>query len=616
MGTSPPASGVVNPGRAYVMTPADSHGYATSTPGSTPAATAEMPLSAAQAEEMLELFREHHLKTFPFVFIHPETTAAQLAAERPYLWLNIQAICSKSPSQRAALGLRCRETTAKKVLVDMDRNIDLLLGVLAYLGWAMHQFRGKPQLVALMNVAITLVTDLRLDRPTQDNPNKEENCFKSYVYPKVSISVVRTNEERRATIACYAFCSCVSMFLKSQPMRWTRHMEDSLCKLAANPEYPGDELLVMIVRSHRIIEDVAQVTWRSLDQDGLGGLGSLSSTLPPSSRLPPMMYVKAMRQNIQAIKDNLPKSLVENRIAMSYLYAAEMIVCDMPFWNNNPWISITFSTLHRRQNSNPNNPSVNHNTNPTGSTTSHRAVNLNRLEAYLATLQASRACMDNFLCLPPAAYVGFSFPIVTHFFRSTQILYRLLLTEDPDWDRAAVADCIDLMAAIERGASRFALVSGTYGFVSEPAPAGPSRSRAGDDDDYDVSFLGYTHLDFYTKCARTLRSTIPVWNAALARIGGGRQQSPLLSSSSSSDQSQGANGTGEGTGTNAGVSAPLPEMSVTGMGAGTGAITEQQPVAATPHAAGSSVGFTEFMPAAMDFMDDSWWTDILGSWEA
>ncbi|KAI0598795.1 hypothetical protein F4775DRAFT_552976 [Biscogniauxia sp. FL1348] len=591
----------------HVLTPADSHGYVTSTAGSTPAAvvaavTRETPLSTAQAEETLDLFREYHLKTFPFVFIHPETTAAQLASERPYLWLNIRAICSKSPSQRAVLGLRCREMTAKKVLVDMERNVDLLIGVLAYLGWAMHQFRGKPQLVAMMNIAITLVTDLRLDRPTQDSPSKEENCFKSYVYPKVSVSVVRTNEERRATLACYAFCSNVSMFLKSQSMRWTPHMEDSLRKLATNPECPGDELLVTIVRAHRIIEDVAQVTWRSIDQD------NLSSSLPPSSRPPPMMYVRALRHNVQVIKNELPESIAENRVALSYLYATEMIICDMPFWNNNPWVSSSAaaasSSTPRRSNPNPN-PS-----------TPHRTVNLSRLEAYHATLQASRACMDNFLSLEPATYVGFSFPLVTHFFRSTQVLYRLLLTEDPDWDRAAVAGSIDLMAAIERGAARFALVPGTYGFVSagsDGVGTGVGSEAGGIDEDAeaeaeanDVSVVGYTHLDFYTKCARTLRSTIPVWDAALARIGLGRQ------SSSSTLHNNGDDGE-NGNRSNAPPPPPLHggEMSVTGMGAGTGAVMEHHLVAA-----GSGVGFTEFMPTVMDFMDDSWWTDILGSWES
>ncbi|KAI1499760.1 hypothetical protein F5X99DRAFT_430360 [Biscogniauxia marginata] len=604
-------------GHGHVLTPADSHGYGTSTAGSTPVASSsspETPLSTAQAEETLQLFREHHLKTFP---------AAQLASERPYLWLNIRAICSKSPSQRSALGLRCREITAKKVLVDMERNIDLLIGVLAYLGWAMHQFFGKPQLVAMMNIAITLVTDLRLDRPTQDNPSKEENCFKSYVYPKVSLSVVRTNEERRATIACYAFCSNVSMFLKSQSMRWTPHMEDSLRKLAMNPECPGDELLVTIVKAHRIIEDVAQVTWRSIDQDGMNGLS-------PSSRPPPMLYVKSLRQNLQVIKDDLPESLVGDKIAMSYLYATEMIICDMPFWNNNPWISAP-----PRRNSGGGNG---------GSSSGHRTtISLSRLEAYHATLQASRACMDNFLGLAPAAYVGLSFPLVMHFFRSTQILYRLLLTEDPDWgDRAAVAAELDLMAAIERGAARFARVAAAYGFESENAganvvssvataagagtgaggSAGKGNGRVDDNDNEgnDPIFVGYTHLDFYTKCARTLRSTIPVWNAALAQIGLGRSYS---SSSSGSGSKSIRSGSGDGGNGSASITAAMDAnvngiggavagSSVTGMGAGDAAMEHQL---ATGPPAGSSVGFAEFMPAAMDFMDDSWWTDILGSWE-
>lgn len=92
-------------------------------------------LSPAKAEFFLEKFRTLHLKFFPFFHIPAEMTALQLQAERPFLWLNIRAVCTQSVAEQSALGVRIREIIAKEVVVECERSIDLLLGLLCYIGW-------------------------------------------------------------------------------------------------------------------------------------------------------------------------------------------------------------------------------------------------------------------------------------------------------------------------------------------------------------------------------------------------------------------------------------------------------------------------------------------------
>ncbi|KAI1342277.1 hypothetical protein F5Y15DRAFT_336464 [Xylariaceae sp. FL0016] len=193
-----------------MLTPAESTspraacGGGSSTAASSPVTASEIPsLSTVQAEETLALFREQYLRIFPFMHITPETSAATLQRERPYLWLNIRTLLAKSPLQQSALSLRCREILATKVFVDLERNMDLVLGLLVYAGWTMNHFCGKPLVVAAMNMGITLVGDLRLDRPIQDHPSKESNCFRNYTYPKCATGAVRTHEERRAVLAMW-----------------------------------------------------------------------------------------------------------------------------------------------------------------------------------------------------------------------------------------------------------------------------------------------------------------------------------------------------------------------------------------------------------------------------
>jgi hypothetical protein len=124
--------------------------------------------SRLKAEEYLYMFRMHHLECFPLIYLPAETKVDEIQRERPFLWLNIQAVCERSPSKKNELGLRIRETLATQVVVEGERSIDLLLGLLVYMSWAFYFFRGKPLLGILTGIAKSLVIDLRLDIPTSD----------------------------------------------------------------------------------------------------------------------------------------------------------------------------------------------------------------------------------------------------------------------------------------------------------------------------------------------------------------------------------------------------------------------------------------------------------------
>ena len=91
--------------------------------------------SSIEAEQYLTIFRAHKAKYFPFVYVPPTTTAKQLRQTRPFLWLCIMAIASKSTSQQQVLGSEIRRLLAQEMLLKSGQTIDLLLGLLAYIGW-------------------------------------------------------------------------------------------------------------------------------------------------------------------------------------------------------------------------------------------------------------------------------------------------------------------------------------------------------------------------------------------------------------------------------------------------------------------------------------------------
>lgn len=91
--------------------------------------------SPAQRAEYLLNFRIYKSKYLPFVHIPSDTNVEQLQQGRPFLWLSIMAIGSKSISQQQKLSRKIRQTIAQEMVIQSERDIDLLLGLLIFIGW-------------------------------------------------------------------------------------------------------------------------------------------------------------------------------------------------------------------------------------------------------------------------------------------------------------------------------------------------------------------------------------------------------------------------------------------------------------------------------------------------
>ncbi|KAI1433338.1 hypothetical protein GGR50DRAFT_669090 [Xylaria sp. CBS 124048] len=445
--------------RQLVATPAS----ATSTdfPAPTPASikTDDIPMTAAQAEETLDFFRQHHLKFFPFVHIPPGIDAARLQRDRPFLWLTISAVCCKSPIRQATLSKKILEEIAQKMLLSGERSLDMLLGTLCALGWAMH-FRPKPILSVLMGMATSILIDLRLDK--SENDHSVMHYLKAGDFSTPPQSASRTMEERRATLACYVCCSSVSSFLRCQSMRWTAHMEESLKILTEHPECENDQILVLMVKVQRLSENLAQThaTW------------ALESETSLASRPPMNIYVKFFLQDLQAIKDQVPESLWDNRLVTALIMSAEMFIMDMPFYSS------AFVP---------------------GSQTGAQArpMDIGRAEASFAALQATANFLKHYLTFELSDLVGLSVNVSLNFSRALQMQFRLRLLDYAGWERSAESNIIDLLAFINNLANRYSQLPSLYGFLTET-----------DADGNEVA-------NFYVKCSKMLKAASSAWQAHL-----------------------------------------------------------------------------------------------------
>lgn len=101
----------------------------------------------------------------------------------------------------------------------------------------------------------------------------------------------------------------ISSFLKSQPMRWTSHMEDCLRHLANEAETPGDELLVSIVQIQKVMDVVTALTYERLFESEAHG--------PP--KVPSISHIKALRSNLEAVEKGFRPELSENSAYSPFL---------------------------------------------------------------------------------------------------------------------------------------------------------------------------------------------------------------------------------------------------------------------------------------------------------
>ncbi|KAI6778277.1 putative zn 2cys6 transcription factor protein [Emericellopsis cladophorae] len=400
---------------------------------------ADPPMRGAPSRDMntdeddarcLRLFRENYLPSFPYFHVAERTTPADLQREYPFLWRVMQATCASSTGEQMRLERELRQETARALLIDLERDMDHLLGLIGYVSWLHSKFRGKPTLNVFGNLARSMMFDLHLDRHATELPCRELEPGKAYGCPvkKAVLEVVWTNVERRAVLGCYIMCACLSWFIKTAAVGWTPHMDMCLQALAAQAESDQDHVLVAIARITTILEEVNALSmWRPAETRP-ACQASLASGASPG------VHVKTLRGSLETMKSATPPEVLENKYVVSHLSAVEAMIYELalhhtPLTNN--WVAMTRTT------------------------------------ALTSCLAAAARCMDNFLAFTPAQVSGHASPIHLHFSAMTHIIYRLCLQDDPCWDRAQILQTVDLLGTLERAAVLYGAVPAAVGLVTD-----------------------------------------------------------------------------------------------------------------------------------------------------
>lgn len=181
-------------------------------------------------QALLEAYTNFMIPMFPFVPIPSQMTAEELCREKPFLYLNISMIASPNPARQQELSKAIKEHISDRIIMQGQRTLDLLQGLLVHLAWFIAVSRvpqanfsgpidgpgsdsnlppkppanGTAQLDAFLHLAMAQAISLGLNQdPCSPKAINQPIPYLSQVDLHRDKISPRTLEERRTFLGCY-----------------------------------------------------------------------------------------------------------------------------------------------------------------------------------------------------------------------------------------------------------------------------------------------------------------------------------------------------------------------------------------------------------------------------
>ncbi|KAL2126720.1 hypothetical protein VTI74DRAFT_348 [Chaetomium olivicolor] len=253
-------------------------------------------------------------------------------------------------------------------------------------------------LSVLASLAKSLVFDLGLNKiPTESYISA---CLKTSFHPPPR---EKTLVEKRAVLACFLLTSQISYSIKRlDALAWTSHMDECLQALAQQREWEGDDLLAAQVKVQLIAENLNRATAQSPDG------------------IPPNYVLSALRAQLQSTKAQLPLHLQQNDTILSHISYTELAIQEVAMARSKTGLE----------------PGL--------------APDMQRYEAMEGCLSAIRDWFNRHFSIPSYVYIGMTFSYWWNMCHCLLTLSRLSILDDPQWDRRAIRDRIDLLAICDQ----------------------------------------------------------------------------------------------------------------------------------------------------------------------
>ncbi|CRG91264.1 Protein SOGA2 [Talaromyces islandicus] len=290
-------------------------------------------LTMESAEALLSTFKTQMIPHFPFIVIYSHETAEYLRKEKPFLFLAILSAASFAdmPLQRL-LGNETKRFIASRMVLNGEVSFDLLQGLLVYLAWS-HYFTRPYRFTQFMQLAISLIIELRLDKPPQAKSWKNnlqlkpDHGLKSQFASQPAWSLA----EQRAIVGCYYIASTF-MVLRQRQFNFslTPYIENCCKTLYNAAESPYDKYIMHMIQLQRIAEKIDRLSMQHAIE--LGNPGSASE-----------LYVSALKADLEAFRAGFPVDLhktqpldMQFHATELFLYQLSLSTIDHHFHGQNP----------------------------------------------------------------------------------------------------------------------------------------------------------------------------------------------------------------------------------------------------------------------------------------
>ncbi|KAK5172207.1 uncharacterized protein LTR77_003845 [Saxophila tyrrhenica] len=370
-------------------------------------------LSVTEAEENLAEFRTRFSPWFPAIHLPPDMTAEQLRLHRPFLWLNIVLLASHSSVKQRSLGEVVRREIAQAMVMDSEKSLDLLLGLLVFMGWYhLHcqcdDGSVKLSLALLTQMALSLVFDLQLNRQELRLPVHQTLGVTTHKY--AGLAYPRTKEAKRAAVGAFLLVSMLSFYLQRiDSLRWTPYFGDILRELKESPEWDGDTVLAHQVQLQLIVERAVAMSHYD------AALGSEHTTLPSSA------FVDIFHTQLEAAKNSIPAGVWAKEAVQLHYLINRINILDLA---------------------------------PLGAHAG--TVDPARTKRRWSTYQTAKTWLDVFFTLSPTTYRGFSFTVTTQKVHFLGALIELATLDEPGWDKDLFRSHVDVVELLDRMTEKFA----------------------------------------------------------------------------------------------------------------------------------------------------------------
>ncbi|KAL2011635.1 hypothetical protein VTN00DRAFT_4353 [Thermoascus crustaceus] len=360
-------------------------------------------------DSYLDIFRTHMAGHFPFVVIDKGISAQDLKRNKPFLFRTvIMAASYKDVSQQTALGKEIIEYLSRRLLIEGEKNLDLLQGLLVYMSWYQVFYYACGQITSLLQLAIDLVIDLDLNRPPNisEKPKTVSDAMR-FIYGHKPNAVSGSLEERRAFLGCFYISSMISsMFRRPDVLRHTPYVDECCQLLIDSNECPTDVYLVRLVQLQKIMNIIRQ----TLPADG---------TELRTLRAPMGMYIKSIQKDLESLKCSWKEDIEQKHYLMMHYHCTEAALYEIGLYD-------------------------------VSSSPGYGDHPLQLLETLYSCLESTMALLEQFFSIPTEVYLHLPVATWLHLCNALVLLRRHSFLERNGWDLKHIRNRINLPSVLTR----------------------------------------------------------------------------------------------------------------------------------------------------------------------